>query len=90
MKKNSPLLRMTVCMGSSCYLRGNNVQTVSILRHWAESYGYQPEITGHLCKNMCGEGPNISIEETLYTEVQSSCIGELLKHHLAIDKDSDG
>jgi len=89
-KKAPTPLRITVCMGSSCYLRGNNGQAVATLRHCVEAAGYHPEITGHLCENMCSEGPNIAIEETVYTHVQSSCMAELLKHHLAAAKDSDG
>ncbi len=75
-------LRIAVCMGSSCFSRGNNGRALEILRHCAESAGVQPEIVGHLCENQCTQGPHITIEDTLYSNVQPACFPELLKHHL--------
>lgn len=83
----SNTLRIAVCMGSSCFSRGNNGQAIEHLRHCAESAGFVPEITGHLCENLCTQGPHITIEDTLYSHVQPSCFPELLKHHLASGKE---
>jgi len=80
-------LRIAVCMGSSCFSRGNNGEAIETLRRCAESAGVRPEISGRLCENKCTEGPNITIENTLYSNVQPSCFPELLKHHLAAGKE---
>jgi biotin synthase len=80
-------MRIAVCMGSSCYSRGNNAEALEIFRGCVESVGMRPEISGRLCENMCTEGPNITIEDTLYSHVQPSCFPELLKHHLAAGKE---
>lgn len=80
-------MRIAVCIGSSCYSRGNNGEAIEILRGCVDSIGMRPEISGRLCENKCTEGPNITIEDTLYSNVQPSCFPELLKHHLAAGKE---
>lgn len=80
-------LRIAVCMGSSCFSRGNNSQAIDTLRHCVEDAGLVPDISGHLCENLCTQGPNITIGETIYSNVQPSCFPELLKHHLASTKE---
>jgi len=86
--KTPATLRIAVCMGSSCYSRGNNGKAIEHLRHCAESAGFMPEISGHLCEDQCTQGPHITIEDTLYSNVQPSCFPELLKHHLATAKEA--
>ena len=76
-------LRIAICMGSSCFSRGNDGQAIAMLRHSALAAGFEPEIIGHLCENKCTQGPHITIEDTLYSNVQPSCFPELLKHHRA-------
>ena len=85
----SPALRIAICMGSSCFTRGNGSQAIAVLRSSAEAAGFVPEITGHLCENKCTQGPHITIEDTLYSNVQPSCFPELLKHHRAAGKEDD-
>lgn len=86
-----PPLKIAVCMGSSCYTRGNNGQAIATIRHCVEAAGLVPDITGHLCENQCTEGPHITIGDTLYSKAQASCFAELLRHHLASVKEgSDG
>ncbi|MDD2464743.1 MAG: [FeFe] hydrogenase H-cluster radical SAM maturase HydE [Desulfobulbus sp.] len=81
------ILRIAVCMGSSCFSRGNNGRVVETLQHCAESAGFKPEIVGHLCENQCTQGPHITIEDTLYSNVQPACFPELLKHHLSVRRE---
>jgi biotin synthase len=80
-------LQITVCMGSSCFSRGNDGRVIETLRQCASAAGRIPEISGHLCEDQCTCGPHITIEGTLYSNVQPSCIPELLKHHLAHGKE---
>jgi len=89
--KTSTTLHIAVCMGSSCFSRGNNGRALEMLTHCAESAGFRPEIVGHLCENQCTQGPHITIEDTLYSNVQPACFPELLKHHLSSrKKERDG
>lgn len=80
-------LQVTVCMGSSCFSRGNDGRAIETIRQCAETAGLVAEISGHLCEDQCTCGPHITIEGTLYSNVQASCIPELLKHHLARGKE---
>jgi biotin synthase len=82
-------LQITICMGSSCFLRGNNGHTLDTIRHCVEKAGFEPHISGHLCENQCTCGPHITIEGTLYSNVQPSCFPELLKHHLVAGKEEN-
>ena len=61
-----------------------------MLRHSAETAGFIPEITGHLCENKCTQGPHLTIEDTLYSNVQPSCFPELLKHHRTVGQEDTG
>ena len=89
--KTSSTLHIAVCMGSSCFSRGNNGRAIEMLQHCAESAGFHPEIVGHLCENQCTQGPHITIEDTLFSNVQPACFPELLKHHLSVkQEESDG
>ena len=83
-------LRIAICMGSSCFSRGNDAQAIAMLRHSAETAGFIPEITGHLCENKCTQGPHLTIEDTLYSNVQPSCFPELLKHHRTVGQEDTG
>ncbi len=57
-----------VCLGSSCYVRGNN-ETLAFL----ENYIHQSkkeislELLGCRCTNACQEGPNIFINGKKYS-----------------------
>ncbi len=88
-REQSASLRIAVCMGSSCFSRGNNGQAIEMLQHCAEAAGFVPEIVGHLCENQCTQGPHITIEDTLYSNVQPACFPELLKHHLAAGREEN-
>ena len=76
-------------MGSSCFSPGNNGPAFEMLQHCAEAAGFVPEIVGHLCENQCTQGPHITIEDTLYSNVQPACFPELLKHHLAAGREEN-
>lgn len=86
LERSTPV-KIAVCMGSSCYTRGNNGQAIATLRHCVEAAGLVPEISGHLCENQCTQGPHITIGDTLYSNVQASCFAELLRHHLTSGKE---
>ena len=59
-QKQQPLL-VEVCMGSSCYSRGNR-NLVGLLQTYVDSNGWTDRVTirGALCRNMCAGGPHIT------------------------------
>lgn len=75
--------KIVVCMGSSCYLRGN-LKNTEIIRQYIEENALPAsvEFSGALCSGQCKEGPVITIDGTLYTKVDSSGLLTLLRYTL--------
>jgi NADH:ubiquinone oxidoreductase subunit E len=72
--------QIKICMGSSCFARGNvkNLETIeSFLAENNLTAGI--ELTGSRCENRCCEGPNIEINGILYNKIDSGSLVDLLK-----------
>ena len=85
--KTEPLKSLTICMGSSCFSRGNN-RNIEVLQDYLVSKPLPPgvELTGHLCEGHCKAGPNVTINDKMYHEVDPIVILGLLNHYLARGK----
>ena len=74
---------LTICMGSSCFARGNstNVNTIQqfILQNNLQD---KIEIKGCLCENLCKDGPHIKINDELFSGVTPESIIDLLKRKI--------
>lgn len=72
-----------ICMGSSCFSRGNN-RNIEVLQNCIASSGTDVKIEakGHLCEGLCKNGPNIVIDGKLYSEVDPVAIVGLLNYHV--------
>ncbi|HIW97396.1 MAG TPA: (2Fe-2S) ferredoxin domain-containing protein [Candidatus Tidjanibacter gallistercoris] len=72
--------RISICLGSSCFARGNNANIAVVKRFLAEN-GLQAEVTftGQLCENMCSRGPVICIDDQVYEEVNLSLLHKILE-----------
>lgn len=59
-----------VCMGSSCFVRGN-AQNLSYIEDFIKTNNLNAkvEIVGHRCENKCSAGPHVVIEEKSYKNV---------------------
>ncbi len=69
-------------MGSSCFSRGNNRNIEVIQAYLGTPVPAGVELTGHLCEGHCKEGPNISINGSMYHEVAPPVISGLLKNYI--------
>ncbi len=71
-----------VCMGSSCFARGNskNLQLIQkyINEHNLEA---QVELTGLRCCDKCSKGPNITIDEVEYNNMDTGTLYDILEKH---------
>ena len=77
-------MKITVCMGSSCYARGNGENIHTIQNYLSQSgLSSQVEIIGHLCQDRCLHGPNMTINDQLYQQVDTAVIEGLLKNYAA-------
>jgi NADH:ubiquinone oxidoreductase subunit E len=77
-----PLTSITICMGSSCFSRGNN-RNIEVIQEYLASQTLPPgvELSGHLCQGHCSSGPNVQINTKLYHEVDPIVIIGLLNHY---------
>lgn len=77
-----PVTNITVCMGSSCFWRGNNRNIEVIQNYLADrKVPASIELSGHLCKGHCKAGPNITINGQTYHETDPISVIGLLNHH---------
>ncbi len=77
-----------ICMGSSCFSRGN-AQSLDRVESFLRKQGIteKVELKGRLCTGNCAEGPCLTINENLYTEVHPNAVEDLLRHHVAAWKE---
>ncbi len=59
-----------VCMGSSCYPRGNR-ETLEKLKNYINENALNDRIImkGNLCEGLCKDGPNIRINGVIYHDI---------------------
>lgn len=71
-------LKIFLCMGSSCYARGN-ARNAELVQEWlAQHPGSTMELSGTLCEGLCKEGPVMRVDDRLYTRVSPDSLGEIL------------
>ena len=80
MNSEKDAVEIVVCLGSSCFARGNSENLAIINRH-VQSQGLSASIrtTGKLCQDKCMQGPNLSIGGEVYHGVTAARMRELLQ-----------
>ncbi len=75
MAKNS----IKVCMGSACFARGN-LQNLDYIEKFIKenNLGADVELVGAHCQEKCDVGPNIYVNDVLYSEVNEEKLKEIL------------
>ena len=73
------MVKVTICMGSSCFSRGNN-QNLEAVREWLTANGKtaEVELKGCRCGGLCGDGPNVWINEVCHSDVTPDSVPGLL------------
>lgn len=73
---------ITICLGSSCYRRGNQTILEVIKNYLSENdLSKQVEFKGQLCTDKCTEGPNLSIDDIKYSGLDIHSIVKILNNH---------
>lgn len=69
-------------MGSSCFARGNS-KNLQIIQDYIGKNNLDAEIelTGLRCCNNCSKGPNITIDEKEYNNLDSNTLLDILEKH---------
>jgi len=72
-----------LCMGSSCFARGN-AGTLAMLESYIAENNLcdRVELIGHLCLGACSIGPNVKIGKVTHSGISSECVIDLLREAL--------
>lgn len=72
-------INITVCLGSSCFARGNE-DHLNYIEDYVKMHNLDAKIDlcGSRCEGKCEKGPNITINGTLYEEMTSVKLKEIL------------
>ncbi len=74
-----------ICMGSSCYSRGNQENLERIERYLSDrQISCAIDLRGSRCEGLCSEGPNIEINGQLHGSVHAETIEQLLDQYLGL------
>ena len=73
------MVKVTICMGSSCFSRGNS-RNLEAVRAWLAAHGREAEVElrGCRCGGRCGEGPNIWVDGACHSGVTPEAMPGLL------------
>lgn len=80
MTSNEKIVEIVVCLGSSCFARGN-ADNLTMLNQHVLNNGLKATVrlTGRLCQDECKQGPNLMIDGVLHHGVSMARLRELLQ-----------
>ena len=74
--------KITVCIGSSCFARGNELN-VEVIQKYLEEHHLKDEVDlelqGALCQGRCADGPSVVVDDQIYTKVDRGVMLDLMK-----------
>ncbi len=82
MTENKNVVEISVCMGSSCFARGNN-QNIQIVKDYISQNKLDDKVLlkGNLCEGICKSGPNIKIDGEMHSGVDPNSLVDLLNFY---------
>ena len=88
MPSNDEPIEIVVCLGSSCFARGNS-EHLATIKDYVQAHGLNVSVrlSGRLCQDFCKQGPNISIRGESYHQVTPDGLRVLLQQ---LDNSSRG
>ncbi len=74
---------LTICMGSSCFCRGNE-ENLKIIEEYIKERNleHQVELLGTRCEQKCDRGPVIYIDDKVYEKVDPAVLLDILNKEL--------
>jgi NADH:ubiquinone oxidoreductase subunit E len=79
MNDRSDPASIRICMGSSCYARGNRDNVEIIQRYLTENgLAARVELKGELCHKNCQEGPIVAINGKVFRDVRPVAMRDIL------------
>ena len=73
-----PKHRIQICMGSSCFSRGNGLNAELLQRLVSDGEPLGVEIAGSLCAGRCKDGPIIVVDGIVHAGVTPTTLQDIL------------
>jgi len=72
--------RIKICMGSSCFRRGNR-KNLEFIEAYLQEHNFvaEVELVGSRCEEECRKGPNLELNGRMYHGVSLEILAELLE-----------
>lgn len=72
-----------ICMGSSCFSRGNK-ETLQVIQSYLKEHHLEREVVlkGNHCFDQCSEGPILKVGSSIYKHVTAETALEILENEL--------
>ncbi len=74
--------KITICVGSSCFARGNE-KNVQIAEDFLAERGLKDEVdvdlSGSLCSGNCAAGPIVIVNGKIYTKVDQGVMHDIME-----------
>jgi NADH:ubiquinone oxidoreductase subunit E len=82
-------VEITICMGSSCYARGNGAN-LAVIEEYLEEHGLDAhvELAGSRCEGLCAEGPNLIVNGRPFQKVDRGMLLDLLREYCPVKEKS--
>ncbi|MGA2937453.1 MAG: (2Fe-2S) ferredoxin domain-containing protein [Syntrophobacteraceae bacterium] len=76
-------IELAICMGSSCFSRGNK-NNIALIRDYIKRHGLCGKVLlkGHLCEGLCKDGPNLTADGDIFSLLNSDNLEFILDEHL--------
>ena len=76
---------ITICLGSSCFARGNN-QTLKVIKSYLKDHQLEDQVFFHgsHCFDRCLEGPILQINDKIYTRVDPNNVIDILTENFFV------
>ncbi|WP_352425348.1 (2Fe-2S) ferredoxin domain-containing protein [Aminomonas paucivorans] len=74
---------LTLCMGSSCFARGNQ-KNLEVIRQFLKDHRMEDRVSlvGSRCEGACTQGPNLRIGDRLFPRINQEDLPALLEREL--------
>ena len=73
-------IEIVVCLGSSCFARGNSDNLAVLKEYAAGEAGVAVHLAGSLCQDRCRQSPNVRIAGRYHDGVTPDGLRTLLSH----------
>lgn len=76
---------ITICLGSSCFSRGNK-DVLEVIKKFIDEHQLNAVVFFHgdLCNGRCAEGPVLKIDDQLFSKVQVDNVFDILSGYFEL------